>query len=116
MEDYLKIPDTQISRPKLSIYEYSNVLSSMAEKIFDSPNLEEFIADETINDLINPAELAFKLFNEHKYDAYLLRDNEKILFSSLYFNPNYLDLLNNYFKNQSETVDKLIVNPLINQK
>lgn len=112
--DYIKFDDKQITRPKMSIYEYSNTLTSLADKIFYSDDLATYTNDETINNLINPSELAFRLFENHIYDAYLLRDNEKVLFSDLYINPNYKNLLDRYFKKQSKVVDDLIVSKIIN--
>ena len=115
-DDYIKISDTQITRPIASIFEVSHVLTNLATVINDVPNLTNYVeSNGVINDFINPAELATRLIKDGKYDAWLKRDNETIKYSSLYVNPNHYDLLINYFNKQHSTTKEYILSKLIKE-
>lgn len=112
--DYLKIPDNRITRVNASIFELSSVLTKTSKMINDSQDLSKFIeSNGVINDIVNPSEVATRLFKDGKYDAYMKRDNEVVKFSDLYVNPMHYNLLLNYFNKQHKTVQSYIINKYI---
>ena len=116
MTDYLNIPDTQITRPVCGVYELSNVITKLAKNIYDTKNLSKYIkSNGVINNFINPAAVATELFKNGIYDARLKRDKELINFSDLYVNPKYYELLNDYFNNQQNNINKFILDNLVEQ-
>ena len=113
-DDYINIPDDQITRPIASIFEVSHVLTNLATAINDSSNLSNYVnSNGVINDFINPAELATRLIKDNKYDAWVKRDNETVKYSSLYVNPNHYELLMNYFNKQHNTTNEYILSKLL---
>lgn len=113
MDDYLHIPDTAITRPVASIFEVSHVLTDMAKIVNDSPSLANFVeSNGVIDDIINPSEVATLLIKQHKYDAWIKRDTEKVKYSSLYVNPQHYNLLINYFNKQHKITDEYVVSQL----
>lgn len=101
-DDYIKQNDNNTSRPIIGVYELSSILTTTSDVLFNTPNLDKFLKDsgKSINDFINPSELALELFKRGIFDAYIKRDNDTIKYSESYVNSNYIELLSNYHKRQ----------------
>lgn len=111
--DFLKVDDKMISRPILSIYELSAVITSLAKVIYEDKSLQKYIqCNDQINDLINPSNIACELLFTNKYDAYLNRYSDVVKFSDMYLNPVYMEELRSYFKKQSQITKNYILDSL----
>jgi hypothetical protein len=107
--DYLPINKERKTRPQLTIYELSGIITSLAQNIFDAKSLKEFVKDDSeINGVVNPSDIAFHLLKNGEFDAIINRKSENIHFSQLYVNPMHYELLENYFLKQRKTVDRKI--------
>lgn len=102
--DYIKLNDNNTSRPIVGVYELSSILTTTSELLANTPNLSEFLNNNSkiINDFINPSELALELYKQGIFDAYIKRDNDTIKYSESYINPTYIELLSNYHKIQRD--------------
>ena len=110
-KDYLKTGDKK-TRPILSIYELSNVITSLAKSIYEDKSVESYLDEDNINDFLNPAHIAFELLSQGKYDAYINRYSEIVKFSELYVDPIYTDLIENYFHKQKNITSEIILKSL----
>ena len=103
--DYLIFPNDTVGRPIMSVYEYSGTLTLLANEIYNKDNLEYEISDkEQVNNIIDPSELAFELFEQKKYEAILKRDGYNVKSGDLYIQPFYKDIMKNYFKEQKNKI------------
>lgn len=72
----------KITRPKLSIYEYAGILTQVAEYIMSLKDLDRFIEEPQINNIIDPCVIAFELLKKNKIDVQIDRCGyETVLFS-----------------------------------
>ena len=93
----------------ISIFELASILTTLSKKIYNSSDLKEFISDNSkINGVVNPSDIAVNVLFNGDYDALINRHSEKVLFSDLYINPVYKDLLFNYYNKQRKIVDQEI--------
>ena len=102
----------KLTRPILSIYEYVAVHTELGKFIDAQTSLAQFVDDVEINDLVNPAELAFELLRNHKWDVVINRGYERVSYSQLKYNKQWEDMLERYFKAQHQTQNKEIHVPL----
>lgn len=101
-----------VSRPLLSVYELSAVGTKLAETIYDNTSIAEYQTEKEINNIVNPAQLAFQLLQSGAYDAIIDRGYDKIKYSETHKNELKLTQLDNYFNEQNESVDTYILQRL----
>lgn len=99
----------KITRDILSVYEYVGVITKLAKYLTNLPNIEKYVSDVELNQIINPAELAFKLLNEGRYDAILDRGYEKVTFSKLKIKPQWKDMISNYIKTHHDSINNEVL-------
>lgn len=101
-----------ITRETLSLYEYVSVITKLAKYLNTLTNLDKYVDDVEVNQIINPAELAFNLLNDNKFDAIIDRGYEKVTFSKLKIKQQWKDTISNYFKSQHDAIENEILKPL----
>lgn len=102
----------KMTRETLSIYEYVGVITKLAKYLNTLTNLDKYLPDIEVNQIINPSELAFNLLNDGKFDAIIDRGYELVTFSVLKVKKQWKDTISNYFKNQHDTIEKEVLEPL----
>ena len=110
--DYLPINETQKTWQVASVYEISGVNTQLARLIYESDSLKSVLSvkdGEEVNEILDPAYIAYKLLSENVYDANLYRDGECVRYSELYKNPRWLELLENYYKKRSHITKSCII-------
>ena len=115
----IRVYKPRLTRNTISLFEYVAVITKLAKYIHSLPSLpdtvEEFAQDSvTINNIINPSELAWILLKKGVYNPIFDRGYEKVSFSELIINPTWDNLIENYFKSQhaaiqSELLDDMFV-------
>jgi hypothetical protein len=115
----MRVYKPRLTRNTISLFEYVAVITKLAKYIHSLPSLpdtvEEFAQDSvTINNIINPSELAWILLKKGVYNPIFDRGYEKVSFSELIINPTWDNLIENYFKSQhaaiqSELLDDMFV-------
>lgn len=106
---YEKQPNEKptITRPYMSIFEYTRVITELAKYIYDLKSLESLIdQSDNVNIIVYPCELAFRLLEAGKFDAKINRGYETVWFSDLKQNPLWKTMITNYYKQQHEIVKK----------
>lgn len=104
--------EPKITRPTISIYEYSEIHTMLADFIEPHKSIKDFTDEVEIKGNVNPAELAFYLLKEHKWNAKIDRGYEVVSFSKLKINKQWSDTIENYFKEQHETQKRELFEPL----
>lgn len=104
--------EPKITRPTMSIFEYAEVHTMLAEYIAANKSIKNFIDDVEVRGNVNPAELAFHLLKEGKWDAKIDRGYEVVSYSKLKINPQWETTILNYFNQQHETQKKELFEPL----
>lgn len=97
---------TNYGRPVIGKYELATLLSTMVRKISEMKELKEYCKVEG-DGIINPTEIAYKLYKEHPEKLTIYRDNIPIKVSELVQNPLYDKLFEQYFEEQKEGLKKL---------
>lgn len=88
----------RITRPIMSKFEFVRVCTAAAKYLYALPDLSQYITTPEVNDLINPAELAFLLIINGKLNATFDRlGYEKVTMSELKINPVWIDMVKHYF-------------------
>lgn len=102
----------KITRPTMSKFEFVRVCTAAAKYLYALPDLSAYIKTPEINDLINPAELAFLLVTSGKLNATLDRlGYERVTMSELRINPIWIDIVRNYFNQRHEAEHAEILVP-----
>lgn len=102
-----------ITRKKLSIYEYAGLLTQLSEYFMNIKDLDKYIDEPQINNIIDPCKLAFELLINGKIDVQIERLNyETVLFSQCQrdemIEKEIINYLNSRDKDRKETlIDKL---------
>ncbi len=96
METY----DPVITRSTISIYEYTRVLTDLSVYLYESPDLNKYIDEIEVDNIIDTNKLAYKLLKEGVFDAILDRGYEKVTFSRLKIDPRYDTLIEAYLEQQ----------------
>jgi len=104
--------EPKITRPTISIYEYAEIHTMLADFIEPHTSIKDFTDEVEIKGTVNPAELAFYLLKEGKWNAVINRGYEKVSFSKLKINKQWSDTIENYFKEQHETHKRELFEPL----
>lgn len=110
--DKVTIYKPKLTRPILSLYEYVGVHTALAKFIDAQTSISQFVDDVEINGLVNPAELAFNLLREHKWDAVINRGYERVTYSQLRYNKQWEDMIARYFDEQHATYIRELYEPL----
>ena len=105
---YPKITGNTISR-----FEFCHVITQLAKYLESLTDLSKYVnTKENNNDeeisFINPAEQAFKLLMNHKFDAILQRREEKVSFSVLEIDPQDIDIIEWDFEEQHKVLKDLM--------
>lgn len=101
-----------ITRPTMSKYEFVRICTAAAKYLYALPDLSAYIKTPEVNDLINPAELAFLLILNGKLNATLERlGYEKVTMSELRINPIWIDIVKHYFNQRHESEHREILIP-----
>ena len=111
-ESNVEVYYPKITRETLSIYEYVGVITKLAKYLNSLTDLNKYLLDVEVNQVINPAELAFNLLNDGKFDAIIDRGYELVTFSVLKVKKQWKDTISNYFKNQHDVIEREILTPL----
>ncbi len=101
----------KITRETLSIYEYAGVLTKLSRYLDSLNDIGKYIDEIEVNQIISPAELAFNLINDGKFDAILDRRYEKVTFSVMKVKQEWKDRLRRYYDTQHEAVRNEILAP-----
>ena len=96
----VEVYEAKITRPILSVYEYVDVHTKLAMFIDGHKSIKQFVDDVEINFTVNPAELAYHLLKEGKWDAVIDRGYEKVTYSRLKANPQWGEMIERYFEQQ----------------
>lgn len=88
------------TRKYISLYEFTRVITDLALHLYELPDIERFVDDIEIANIIDPCTLAFKLLMSGKFNAIIDRGYEKVTFSRLKKNKNTIKLVENYLKQQ----------------
>lgn len=104
---YPKLTGNTISR-----FEFCHVITQLAKYLESLADLSKYLdlkekENEEIS-FINPAEQAFNLLMNHKFDAILQRRNEKVSFSVLEIDPQDIDIIKWDFEQQHEVQKELM--------
>ena len=101
-----------ITRPTMSKFEFVRVCTAAAKYLYSLPDLSAYIKTPEVNDLINPAELAFLLITSGKLNATLDRlGYEKVTMSELRINPIWIDIVKNYFNRRHKAEHRELLVP-----
>lgn len=102
----------RLTRPLLSKFEYSAVITTLAKYLFTINDIGKYILDEELNAIINPSELACRLLDKGKFDAILDRGIEKVHYSTLMKNPLWDIMIDDYFITYNHSVQIELVEAL----
>lgn len=91
------------TRPILSRFEYEGAITELANYLTTCESIGQNCDSYT---LINPAELAFRLIQQGKYDVTIIRNKgmEKVTFSVLKRNPLWDKRVEEYFRIKNESL------------
>ena len=104
--------DPKITHRKMSIFEYAEAHTKLAEFIASGNSVRDYIDDVEIKANVNPAELAFHILKENKWDATINRGYELVSYSRLKINPQWEETIQNYFNAQHDTQKHDLFQPL----
>ena len=104
--------EPKITRPIMSIYEYAEVHTMLAEYLEAQRSIRNVVNDVEIRSTVNPAEVAFNVLREGKWDAVLDRGYEKVSYSKLKYNPQWESTCAHYFTQQHEAQKNELFAPL----
>lgn len=96
------------TRPILSLYEYSCILTTLAKYLDDQTELSEYLPPSTeLEDFINPSFLAFELLERGKVNAIITRNKvEQFSYKELYIKPEWKEMIKNYIAEKKELMKK----------
>ncbi len=89
----------------ISIYEYAKILTDLALYLHESKSVSKYIDELEVNTIIDPSRLAFKLLNEGVFDAVIDRGYEKVSFSKLKINPDYVKRVERFLNEQEHNFE-----------
>lgn len=111
-DETVEVYKPKITRPTMSKFEFVRVCTAAAKYLYALPDLSAYIKTPEVNDLINPAELAFLLVTSGKLNATLDRlGYERVTMSELRINPIWIDIVRNYFNQRHESEHNEILIP-----
>lgn len=90
-----------ITRKNISIYELAALVTKLSLHIYNMKDLDKYIDELEINNIIDPVEVAWNLLKNGKINAVFEREStEKVTFSNLDINEDYIDMIEDYIKQQ----------------
>lgn len=110
-ESTVEVYYPHITRDTISIFEYVGVITKLARYLYSLTNLSKYISEIEVNQIINPAELAYHLLKSGKFDAVIDRGYERVTFSVLKIKPQWQEMIENYFTQQHEVVQNELLQP-----
>ena len=99
----------KITRPKLSIYEYSGIITQVAEYLMSIKDLDKFLEEPQINNIIDPCQLAFELLKNNKIEVQIDRGYETVLFSQCKQDEMIINEIENYLKTRNQDRKKYLI-------
>lgn len=98
----------KFTRPILSLYEYSCILTTLARYLDNQTELSEYLPPSTeLQDFINPSFLAFELLERGKVNAILTRNGvEQFSLQELYIKPEWKNMIREYISSKRELMKK----------
>ena len=103
----------KITRHKLSIYEYAGIITQVAEYINSIKDLDKYLDEPQINNLIDPCLIAFELLKNNKIDVQIDRCGyESVLYSQCEKDENIEKEIEHYLNErindrQTTLIDKI---------
>ena len=108
----VEVYEPRITRETLSIYEYVAVITKLAKYLFSLMDIDKYIDEVELNQVVNPSELAFNLLNDGKFDAVIDRGYEKVTFSKLKVREQWKETIRNYFNYRHQVMEEEVLKPL----
>lgn len=108
----MEVYEPHITRETLSIYEYVAVITKLAKYLFSLMDIDKYIDEVELNQVVNPSELAFNLLNDGKFDAVIDRGYEKVTFSKLKVREQWKETIRNYFNYRHQVMEEEVLKPL----
>jgi hypothetical protein len=113
----MRVYKPRLTRNTISLFEYVAVITKLAKYINSLSSLpaviEDFLSDNlSINNIINPSELAWILLRNGVYNPIFDRGYEKVSFSELTVNPTWDNLIRMYFDTQHESIAKELLDDM----
>lgn len=110
-----------ITRDSISLYEFARVITDLANHLYELPNIEKYIDEIEVRNIIDPCTIAYRLLMEGKYNCLIDRGYEKVSFSNLKKNKNVLTLIESYLtqqesKRKHDIIDKLLTTNITENK
>lgn len=99
----------KITRKKLSIYEYAGILTQLSEYLSSVKDLNDFVDEPQINNIISPCYLAFQLLKKGVVDVQIDRGYETILFSECEKDENIENEIINYLEQREKDRKEFLV-------
>ena len=107
----------KITRPKLSRYEYAGIITTVAEYITSLKDLDKFIEEPQVNNIIDPCRLAFELLRNGKIDIQMDRGGyETVLFSQCEKDESIENEIERYLTSLEESRKKNLINRIFERK
>lgn len=105
-----------ITRQKLSIYEYAGMITQIAEYLMNTKDLDKYVDEPQINNIIDPCRLAFELLTQGKIDVQIERLNyETVLFSQCQRDEMIENEIINYLDSRDKDRKETLIDKLFNK-
>ena len=65
----IEVYEPKITRKQLSIYEYCRVVTELANFLYNIDDIDKYIEEIEIKNIVDPGDLAFKLLESGKFDG-----------------------------------------------
>lgn len=96
-----------ITRKNISIFELVRVITDLANYLYELKDINKYIDDLELDEIVDPVNLAFLLLQSGKFDAIINRGCEYVTYSKLKKNKTTLMLIEDYLNNQREEYNNL---------
>lgn len=96
-----------ITRKNISIFELVRVITDLANYLYELKDINKYIDDLELDEIVDPVNLAFLLLQSGKFDAIINRGCEYVTYSKLKKNKTTLMLIEDYLNNQHEEYNNL---------
>ena len=102
-----------ITRKKLSIYEYAGIITQLAEYFMNIKDLDKYLEEPQINNIIDPCKLAFELLKAGKIDIQITRlGYEDTLFSQMQRDELIEQEIDNYLNSREKDRKESLIDRL----
>ena len=115
----IPIEKVKIFKPKLtrnicSVFEYTRIITELANYLSNVPDLSNYIEDIDVDNIIEPYEVAYVLLRKGKFNAIIDRGVEKVSLSELYVDSFIYDLIEEYITQQEKERKESLLNKIFN--